>query len=209
MPTSLTPKERGVLLALMAAGRPVPNPELREQFKLDLKKVQRDKLRRAELIRVGKAKRQGTGRSVLTLSLSDEGWRWASEELSAAVPDGTMGLGALYAVLNGLHRHLQRQGLKPRDAFEVTNGSMPSITAQIEQAYTSLARAPRDWIRLADLRAHLPAIPRSEVDAALWSLYHARSINMHPEENAKTLSEADHAAALRLGDTDVHLLRMR
>lgn len=205
----LTPKERGTMFALMAAGQPLSNPELKDRFRLELSKPQRDKLRSAELIRVGKGKNVETGRTVLTLTLADAGWQWAATELTAEVPNGTMGLGPLYAVLQGLSRHLDQQHLTLRQVFAPpTNGVTAPVTEQITQAYAALARDPRDWITLVALRAHLPNVPRPELDAALWTLYERREVHLQPEENAKTITQQDRAAAMRLGETDVHLLRV-
>jgi hypothetical protein len=114
----LTPVERGALLALMAAGRPLKeNSELRAIHGIALKENHRKKLQSLGLIDTVK-------KPVLVHSLSKKGWQWAREEIAASTPKGTMGMGALYAVLGGLRRYIERQGCQLEDVFvkAETNG---------------------------------------------------------------------------------------
>src|ERR1700721_1367369 len=98
----LTPVERGALFALMAEGRPLKeNAELKGIHGILLKVGHRNKLRQLGLIETTKQK-------PLTHILSKEGWEWARKEITASKPKGTMGMGALYSVLGGLHRYIER-----------------------------------------------------------------------------------------------------
>jgi hypothetical protein len=106
----LTPVERGALLALMAAGRPLKeNSELKQVHGIALSENHRKKLQDLGLI--------DTVKKPLTHSLSEKGWQWARREIAAPVPKGLMGMGALYAVLGGLRRHIERQGYRLEDIF--------------------------------------------------------------------------------------------
>jgi hypothetical protein len=118
-PIDLTPVERGALLALMAAGRPLKeNSELRAIHGIALKENHRKKLQSLGLIDTVK-------KPHLMHSLSKKGWQWAREEIAAPAPKGTMGMGALYAVLGGLRRYIERQGCQLEDVFvkAETNGA--------------------------------------------------------------------------------------
>jgi hypothetical protein len=59
---------------------------------------------------------------------------------------------------------------------------------------------------LAALRKHLTEVPRDELDAALLRLERQPGVSLIPEENRKTLTEDDRAAALRIGNEDNHLI---
>jgi hypothetical protein len=107
----LTPIERGALLALMAAGRPLKeSSELKGVHGIALKENHRKKLQNLGLIDTVK-------KPHLVHTLSKKGWQWAREEIAAPAPKGTMGMGALYAVLGGLRRYTERQGCQLEDVF--------------------------------------------------------------------------------------------
>jgi len=63
-------------------------------------------------------------------------------------------------------------------------------------------------VRLSDLRNALGADSRSDVDKALVDLANSRRVVLLPEENQKTLTQANRAAALRYGGEDQHLIRV-
>jgi hypothetical protein len=112
--TDLTPVERGALFVLMAEGRPLKeSSELKEVHGLALKASHRSKLQRLGLIHTTKD-------PFFTHSLSEKGWQWLKKETSAPKPKGTMGMGALYAVLHGLRRHTERNGFRLEDVFGKT-----------------------------------------------------------------------------------------
>lgn len=107
----LTPVERGALLALMAAGRPLKeSSELKGVHGIALSKEHRTKLQSLGLIDTVK-------KPHLTHALSEKGWQWAREQIAAPPPKGLMGMGALYAVLGGLRRYIEQQGYRLEDVF--------------------------------------------------------------------------------------------
>lgn len=97
---NLTPFERGALIVLMAEGRPLRDRDLKGVHGITLAPRHRTRLHCLGLINISA--------KPLTYALSQKGWQWASHELSARRPDGEMGAGALYAVLNALDRYLDR-----------------------------------------------------------------------------------------------------
>lgn len=85
--------------------------------------------------------------------------------------------------------------------------STVEIQNQIEDAYHELAAEPMAWVSLARLRKKLDSkLPRAQVDDALRKLERQPNVNLVPESNQKTLTPADRAAAVHIGDQDKHLI---
>jgi hypothetical protein len=85
--------------------------------------------------------------------------------------------------------------------------STAEIQNQIEDAYHELAAEPMAWVSLTRLRKKLDAkLPRAQVDDALRKLERQPNVNLVPESNQKTLTAADRAAAVHIGDQDKHLI---
>jgi hypothetical protein len=118
----LTPVERGALFVLMANGRPLrESADLKAVYGLALKPGHRTKLQCLGLIE--------TTKKPWTHTLSQKGWKWAEEQLSAARPKGQMGMGPLYALLGGLRKHIERHHWTIRDVFSEA-GKTTDIVAQ-------------------------------------------------------------------------------
>ena len=106
----LTRVERGVLLVLMAEGRPVKEAsELRGIYGIQLTKIHRENLQRLGLIH--------TKSRPLTHSLSDKGWQWVWEEAATPNPKGLIGLGAVNAILQGVRRYAELRGIQLEEVF--------------------------------------------------------------------------------------------
>jgi hypothetical protein len=122
----LTPVERGALFVLMANGRPLrESADLKAVYGLALKPNHRTKLQRLGLIE--------TTQKPWTHVLSEKGWQWAKEQLSAARPKGLTGMGPLYAVLHGLGKHIERHNYGLRDVFSEA-GKKTDTRDRIENA---------------------------------------------------------------------------
>jgi hypothetical protein len=78
----------------------------------------------------------------------------------------------------------------------------------LHQELTALIRQPGDWVALADLRAALATrgLSREAQDAHLKRLSREGKVHIVPESNRKTLVDRDHAAAIRIGGEDNHLV---
>jgi hypothetical protein len=72
-----------------------------------------------------------------------------------------------------------------------------------------LVARPGGWLGLVKLRAELSDVPRADLDAALVRLYQAPGVSLVPEENQKTLTTADRAAAVEIGLQDKHLIAIQ
>lgn len=201
--------EAAVLLVLMAEASPVKNSELRAMGP-ELAKPSRDKLKNAGLIEVNSSVRP------MTLELTDKGWRICGELIGGEPPARSTGAGkAMFTVLAGLRRWLDRTDSRPADVFsprtdepapvEKTDTTV-DIEASIRTAYARLAREPGSTVRLSRLRTELRDIPRSDLDDALARLRRAADVSLIPEENQKTLTDEERAAAVVVGNQQNHLL---
>ncbi|OZE19277.1 hypothetical protein CH256_25550 [Rhodococcus sp. 05-2254-6] len=201
--------EAAVLLVLMAEASPVKNSELRAMGP-ELAKPSRDKLKNAGLIEVNSSVRP------MTLELTDKGWRTCGDLIGGEPPARSTGAGkAMFTVLAGLRRWLDRTDSRPADVFsprsdepapvERTDTTV-DIEASIRAAYARLAREPGSTVRLSRLRNELRDIHRSDLDDALARLRRAADVSLIPEENQKTLTDEERAAAVVVGNQQNHLL---
>ncbi|OZF57110.1 hypothetical protein [Rhodococcus sp. 14-2470-1a] len=221
----VTGTEAAVLLVLMAEATAVKNSELKN-LGPSLDKPSRDKLTKMGLIDVDTAVRP------MTLELTDAGWRFCSDLMGGAPPARPTGAGkALFTVLAGLRRWLDTSQTRPAEIFsprsgptsdavvdtqsaaepagvETTGVEPVGVEARIREAYARLAPEPGRPIRLTRLRTELSDIPRDELDDALVRLRRAPDVSLIPEENQKTLSDADHDAAVVVGNQRNHLLEI-
>lgn len=198
-PDELTGTEQAVLLVLMAEARPVRNPELRD-LGPELKKGGRDRLLEKKLIEVTTEKR------TMVLDLTDDGWALCGRLIGTDVPENVKPQGrALYTVLKALRRHLDREGLAPADLFFALDDAV-DVESQVRAAYVKLAARAGGWVDLVRLRAELPDVSKSELDDALTRMQRTPGVSLIPEENQKTLTDEDHAAAVEIGNRARHLI---
>ena len=200
---ALTGAQRATLLALMIQAGPAPLAFLTNTVKISLKKDKRDELVGEKLITV-------TGKPMV-LELTEDGWAAAKQEFKSELPPraGAFG-GTLYLLLGFLSKYLEHHELSAAQFFASTAPAeiIPpaDLEDQIRKAYDELAAAPGAYLMLADLRAALPGADRASVDAALLRMDHAKSIILIPESNQKVLTAGQNAAAIRIGNQDMHLL---
>ena len=208
-PEHLTGTHQAVLLVLMAEARPVRNSEL-ATLGPELKKQDRDWLVDRGLIEVDTSKRP------MTLARPDRGGATCAAIIGADTPERASGQGkALYTVLRALRRHFDRAQLAPADVFFPLDDLAASdghdvlahqLEEQVRAAYVRLAARAGGWVDLVRLRSELPDVSRADLDAALTRMYRVPGVSLVPEENQKTLTAADHAAAVSIGDQAKHLI---
>jgi hypothetical protein len=214
----LTLVDRCILVTLMIKAAPLPQTYFTNVAGIGLKADHRRRLLALDLIEVSE--------KPITLALTDRGWSRAAEELGAEAPKGagTAG-GTLYVVLDFLRRLIDHSGTRADDLFrlqikeddvvsavaESPTGTDPAtstvdVASLIRQAYQGLAARPGDYVMLADLRAAVADLPRTEVDAALVQLNRERDVHLVPESNQKVLRPEERAAAVSIGNQDKHLI---
>jgi hypothetical protein len=196
-PDELTGTEQAILLVLMAECRAVPNARLKD-FGPELRKPQRDNLLRKKLIEVG-------GKPMV-VELSEDGWAMCRKIIGSDVPErGVAGQGkAIYTLMKSLSRYFDRENLSLSEVF--TPVEVVDVAARVRAAYASLADRPGAWVGLRRLRQELPDVPRVELDRELARLYREPGVSLIPEENQKTLTDDDRAAAVTIGDKDNHVM---
>ncbi|GAB3479638.1 hypothetical protein [Amycolatopsis cihanbeyliensis] len=80
------------------------------------------------------------------------------------------------------------------------------LESRLLDAYTELASKPQDWIRLVRLREALGNPDHAELDQLLLSMTRTGLVHLAPDSNRKTLTDADHTAAIRIGSEHKHLI---
>jgi hypothetical protein len=199
-PDELTGTEQAVLLVLMAQAGPVRNPDL-VTLGPKLDKSNRDNLVRRGLIELSTVDR------AIALELTDLGWATCAKLIGADAPSRVSGPGkALYTVLRSLRRHLDREGLAPADLFLPLDDNPADTETLVRDAYRQLAAHDGGWVDLARLRGALPDVTKVELDSALTRMYRLPGVSLIPEENQKTLTEEDRAAAVSIGEQAKHLI---
>ncbi|MFC8527753.1 hypothetical protein [Nocardia sp. NPDC057227] len=195
MSDRLTLTQRCVLLVLLAEARELTNAELYGLAGLRLEKPQREQLNERGLIASTKVGR------TYAHELTDRGAVWCAEEMTGPRParSGPAG-GALYAVLNGLRRHLDGSGQVVAEIFR------PDVPSRVVAAYAAVAKGTENPIRLAVLRERLTDVSRAEFDGAVERLAGRPGVHVHGEADQKTLTDRDHDAAVVLGGTARHVL---
>ncbi|SNQ46962.1 conserved hypothetical protein [Frankia canadensis] len=92
------------------------------------------------------------------------------------------------------------------DAARTAAASAEDLELAIRAAYARLASGPFDWVRLALVRPLLGDAAKPGVDRVLRQMARQPDVRIVPDEDQKSLTAADHAAAVRIGDHDSHLL---
>jgi hypothetical protein len=203
-------KQTAAMFTLMALAREVSNPELRIIVGFAIDGKERIQLNDLDLVASRKEGR------CFVHELTDRGWAWCGDELAAKTPPppsprSTL-VPAVYVLLGEFDAYLRREKLRLADVFAPdlpavdTELTAVEIESRIRTAYRKLARSPRDWVGLVDLRPLLGEAPTPDVDAVLKELSRTGQVHLVPESNRKALTAADHEAAIRIGGEDNHLI---
>jgi hypothetical protein len=192
------------LFVLMGLSRSVSNTELHELAGIRIDGAVRRDLNEQRLVASTRVK----GNAPFVHELTDAGWSRCRDLLTADRPERPGPLGhALHVVLAGLDRYLSRTNLRLADVFQpATEMTRDEIEPHIRDAYATLARRPGDLVRLAQLRPMLDGAARADVDGVLREMSRAKQAHLVPDSNRKMLTDDDHAAAIRIGGEDNHLL---
>jgi hypothetical protein len=196
MPENYGPSARAALMVLLLENREIPNPELVSQHKVRLSPADRDRLNKDGLLLTSKDGRRYLHR------ITDEGIDWSMTDLVEGEPPSRSGpLARVYAeVLRRLVQYHQQRGTL---AEAIRSGGLESL---IRAVYRDLSVGSLDWIRLARIRPRLNGADKSEVDDVLLKMMKTGTVHLVPDSNRKVLTEDDHAAAIRIGGEDLHLL---
>ncbi len=148
------------------------------------------------------------------VAATDAAWKWVEENLDLALAR-TQPRRALEAVLKRLREFLAANDL-PLSGFvrpavpEASPAPAEPLEAQIRRAY--LARsggALHARVRLADLRADLPAVDRAALDEEILTLQRQERAALFPLDNPREVGPDDVRAAINLSGVPQHVLYLR
>ncbi|HEX6358217.1 hypothetical protein [Actinophytocola sp.] len=199
----LSKAQIAALFALMGAGREISNNELSELVGFRIDGKTRTTLNERHLVTSTQASRSKPYLHTLT----DAGWKRCEAELTGGLLSGTKEVaGAFYLVLDGLARYLQRDNKALAQLFRAATEAPADLDEQITSAYRQLAEKQGDYVPLAQLRQRLNGADRSEVDRVLKEMSKTKRAELTPHPDRRALTDADRAAAIRIGGEDNHLL---
>jgi hypothetical protein len=128
----------------------------------------------------------------------------------------------LYGVLNNVDLYMRRSECEMADFFSAEAAAAAvadpvpvtenhaldadSVEKRIRSAYQDLVQEPRGWIGLRLLREKLDDLSQGDVDGGLLRLDLLPGVYLQPESDQKSLTDADRAAAIRIGGESKHLL---
>lgn len=185
--------EYAALFTLWTENRDIPNPELTKTLGVDLRPEGRARLNKAGLIESTK------GRPIVH-RITAKGVDWCLQETVTIEPPPRSG-----AFMRAAMALLRRVAANPNvDLAEVI--SPADLETLIRTVYRELSIKPQDWVRLARIRPELNGADHTEVDETLLTMIKTGTVHLAPQSDRKALTDEDHAAAIRVGSQDKHLL---
>jgi hypothetical protein len=216
MPEKYGTHETATLFVLLLENREVPNPDLKNEYGIDLRPAGRTRLNDAGLVKTHKEGRR------FVHTITDTGVDWCEQELADGLeppsrpgPQVRLTFELFRQVVLGLRRHglglvdiLRPGGEKspPEPEPPAEDETPADLESRIRSAYQALAVKPQDWVRLAKLRPRLNGTGRDEVDKTLLAMTMTGYVHLAPDSNRKSLTDADRDAAIRIGTEDKHLV---
>ncbi|WP_410669604.1 hypothetical protein [Amycolatopsis sp. cmx-4-68] len=197
MPDKYGTQERATLFVLMLEGEEIANPDLKKVHGVDLGPAGRAKLNKAGLL-----ESRMEGRRYVH-KITDAGRAWCESELTRVeTPSRSSALArSVFEIVRRVAGALQERGIRIFDLF-----SPADLETLIRAAYSELSDEPQDWVRLAKLRPKLNGAEKDEVDKVLLTMTRTGLVHLAQSANRKALTDADHAAAIRIGSEDKHLV---
>lgn len=193
MPDKYGTNERAALILLALENRELPNSELRNDYGIELQPQGRDRLNKAGLLRSRLDKRR------YFHTITDAGKAWCERELTNVEPPARSGplVRVVFEFVQQLIGYLRQRDIRLDDVI---------VESLIRTAYRELSVKPQDWVRLAKLRPKLNGADKDEVDRVLLAMSRTGLVHLSPDSNRKALTDADHAAAIKIGSEHKHLV---
>jgi hypothetical protein len=171
--------------------------------------------RRKELEKTGLIEVSRRGRCKIPV-LTEKGWYALEQNLGAPLSKAGAASAVLQSVLNGVRGQVQRGRLSLAD-FVPTSAAESASHADKDSPVAETQKPPRELtrrvydacrqivgdgvygvrIRLADLRAHLPDVPRPELDRQLKDLERSHSLSLFSLDDPREIRPEDNEAAIR------------
>lgn len=191
MPESLGNPEKAALIALLLAGGEVVTPDLKKHYGVELRMATRERLNRDGLIISVTDKRPHRHR------ITSPGVAECERVLASGERPATGLLGVVFELFVPVVAYLRQRDVRLADVI---------LESSIRVAYDELSTQPQDFVRLAKLRPKLNGADRVAVDRVLESMTRTGFVHLTPSSNRKGLTDEDHAAAIRIGSEDKHLV---
>lgn len=215
MTSDLGTSARQALIALMVRVAPASNPDLRENYRMQIDRATRQELADAGLINWRKGLR-----GAIFHELTERGWIRARQEFVAAPPERVSSAWLLhYATLRHLASAMERNDHKIADIFAATDPGpevAPSgqtadaekapLEERIKRAYLDVAVTPGDLVGLLAIRERLADVDRAELDRVFKEMDRRREIHLDPDPRRNELPQEALDAAVVVGGEDKHLL---
>ena len=201
MPKPLGTPEKTALIALLLVDGEISTPELKKRHGIVLRKDARETLNDAGLI----ASR--TEKTPHMHQITDAGLAECEDVLAAMElpPRASALLGVVFEFLTPVIAYFRQRGI-PLVAVIRPGKEETGLESLIREAYEELSMKPQDWVRLAKLRPRLNGADKDEVDQVLRAMTRTGLVHLAPSSNRKALTDADHAAAIRIGSEEKHLV---
>jgi hypothetical protein len=193
MAESLGNSEKAVLIALLLTDGEITTPDLKRRHGVDLPKKTREKLDAAGLIE------SHTEKPPYRYRITQRG-REKCETLFASgewPTRPTALLAVVWELFGSVIAYLRWHDARLVDVV---------LESAIRSTYQELSKKPQDWVRLAKLRPALDGASRDDVDRVLLAMSRTGLVHLSPDSNRKALTEADRAAAIRIGSEPKHLV---
>jgi hypothetical protein len=201
MAAELTSAEYAYLIILRAEDRELSNSEMEEIYGVRLKSPEYAKLNADGYI-VSRT-RPSPYRHLIT----DKGVRALAEPLTldqGRVPDG----GRRSAKERELYwaAMLAQQKLLLRAPVKSRGAPSADLAARVRAAYHDLTGGPGEWLKLANLRARLADVSRTELDKTLEQMLDSPDVQLEPEPFGHRIGPEERNAAVHIGGEDRHKL---
>lgn len=203
MPSELAQDQLDKLIALMSFGGAASNNELKQRYQFSLTGAKRTALVNDGYISSSRENSRESFRHELT----EKGQELCRDALHAGPdPDANLGHRIYQGMLEQLAAQLAANGLDIFDQAPTPSESDAASKEGLSAAYFSLASEAGAWVSLVDLRAALESVERESLDMLIHELHVAGDITLLPEENRRSITPDDRAAAIRIGSEDRHLI---
>jgi hypothetical protein len=183
-------------------------------LKPEIEKAERQALEREGLIEIEKKKR-----GAFWLTVTDKGWDWAELHLADPLPEkASSGAFVLRAWLTRLSGYLRAKDARLSEFIVgLETPTMPAHSEppaadyagtreKIRGAYRDVAGGFDRRVLLRDLRPKLKDIDRKLVDATLMQMLRNEEVSLMQLDYRPDVSDADHAAALKIGNEPRHII---
>lgn len=197
MPEKYGTHETAALIVLTLF-KEVPNPDLKKNYGIELGPAGREKLNKAGLIE------SRTDTRPFVHRITDKGEAWCEQELMGVEPPARTGplVRVVFTMARYLVRYLQQDDIRLIKVIRPAR-----LEKLIHVAYQELSnKQQEEWVRLAELRPKLNGAGEEEVDWVLRAMTKTGLVHLAPSANPRGLTDDDHAAAIRVGSEEQHLV---